>query len=311
MESWQMLSRYFSDMGHIGNRIFELQSHYYRSGQVQSTEPFKMTPFDLQQIEFNIPTEPHERLVDIITGMGEQVMLSDGVEYVKARDEYNVKDTEPIEVDKLTTIEAIDICYNIELTNRVKEKKLPIDLIEISYHIKNELKFPDDFFNPFPSNPMETPEFNSPTTCNKYGIVQGQKAYYSFYIVKKGFVIPVLSYPAGINLDKDIKIQGILMSLSDKFNKFSKSEDFNSYLDFRMIKNIRNKFLAKKGNPASISLFTAKEFEWCRQSDLFEEEDGRLKFAEGENMTGFNDIMNNQTYKIEDLVKKWKETRLF
>ncbi len=311
MESWQMLSRYFSDLGHIGNRIFELQSHYYQAGRVQSHDPFKMTPFDLQQIEFNIPTEPHERLTDMLTGMGEQVMLSEGVEYVKARDEYKVEDAEPIEVDKLYTIEAIDICYNIELNKKVKDTNLPTDLVEISYAIKNELKFPDDFFNYFPSNPMETPEFNSPTTCNKYGLVQGQKAYYSFYIVTKGFVVPVLSYPARIKLDQGIKMEGILMTLSDKFNKFSKSQDFNNYLVFRMIKNIRNKLLAKRGNPASLSLFTEKELAWCKESGLFEEEEGKLKFAEGENMTSFNDIMNKQSSKIDDLVKKWKETRLF
>lgn len=311
MESWQMIARYLSDLGHIGNREFELQSRYYQAGRIQSQEPFMMTPFDLQEIEFNIPLKSHERLIDIINEMGESVMLADGVEYVNARDTYVIDDPAPIEVEKLYTIEAIDICYNLQLTQKVKADNLPIDLVEISYNIKNELKFPDDFFNYFPSNPMETPEFNSPSSCNKYGIVQGQRVYYSFYTITKGFVIPVLSYPAKIILDQNIKMEGILMSLIDKFNKFSKTEEFNTYLDFRMIKNIRNKFLYKKGNSVSVSLFTEKERGWCMESGLFQEVDEKLKFLEDEQMTSFNDIMNNYSLKIESLVSKWRETRLF
>ncbi len=311
METWQLLSRYFSDLGHIGNRIFELHSNYYQAGKIQEKGLFKATPFDLPQIEFNIPIEPHEKLTDIIAGMGEEVMVSDGIEYVKARDEYKVEEFPPIEVDKLYAIEAIDVCYNLDLTEKIKETKVPTDLVEISYRIKNELKFPDDFFSDFPSKALETPEFNSPTSCNRYGIVQNRKVHYSLYTIAKGFVAPILSYPAKIELDQSIKVEGILMSLGDRFNRFSKEEDFEIYTDFRMIKNIRNKFLIKKGNPASISLFTEKERLWCKKSGFFKEENEKLCFREGENMTSINEILNKQSNDVEGLVKKWRQTRLF
>ena len=311
MESAELLKKYLQDLNHIGNRIFELHSNYYRAGTIQKKEPYKTTPFDLAQLEFNVPMEPHENIVELLNSIGETIMISEGIEYVKVKEEIENMEIPTIEIDKLRTIEAIDLCYNLELQDAVKESKIPVDLVTISYQIKNQLKFPDDFFNEFPSKLMETPQFNSPSSANKYGIIQDMKAYYSFYHISKDFVVPVLSYPASLHLDQNIKTEGLLMSLSERFNSFTKESDFEVYTNFRMIKNIRNKLLLKKGNPASISLFTEKELLWCRNSGFFEERDEKLRFSEGLSMADLNEEMNNHSIKIDELIRNWKRSKLF
>ncbi|MHB1439660.1 MAG: hypothetical protein ACYCSO_01355 [Cuniculiplasma sp.] len=315
MDTKGLLNKYLGDLRNIGTRIYTATSTYYHANNSGRDAEYKFTPFDLDQIKLNIPLDIHEELQTLITDMGYSLLKSDSIEFIKISDEEleNLKvddsDIPEIQIDSLGTIESIDLCYNFKLKQKVTDS--PIDVIEISYEIKNALRFPDEFFNAFPSKSLESPHLNSSKNCTKYGFVQGNRVYYNFYQILPDSIIPVSSYPAKINLSQNITTEGLLAALQNKFKTFSESEEFSVYNSYRLIKNIKNKFLMRRGNPVSTSLFSRNELDWAENSGLFKQADDKLVFVEGKDQRELNEIMNEYFLRSEKIINKWKSSRLF
>lgn len=318
MESRELISKYIQDLKDIGDRIFIVNSSYYKSGNFESKDVFKFTPFDLNQMELNIPLSPHENMKELLSDMGYDFLISERVEFLKLKDyaeeeqqeETNI-DIPIVDINNLGTIEAIDLAYNLKLKERTREEKEPIDVIDLSYEVKNELKFPDEFFNDFPSKLMESPYLNTMKNCTKYGFIQGFRVYYNFYQLASNSIVPISSYPAEIKLSQNINIEGLMMSLQSKFKSFSETEEFGIYNTYRMVRNIKNKYLMRKGKPCSISIFTKPELEWAESSGLFEINEDKLQLSEGAVPTDLSDLINEYAIGAERIVQKWKSMKLF
>ena len=321
MNSTEIISKYIRDLKDIGDQMFIVNSSYYKSGTGDQKELYKFTPFDLVQIELNIPLEPHENLKDLLSDMGYEFLVSEGVEFLKPKEGESKQDEDTqespaielpmVDINKLGIIEAIDLAYNLNLVERTKEKREPIDVIDLSYEIKNDLKFPDEFFNDFPSKLMETPFHNSIRNSTGYGLIQGFRAYYNFFQVSNNAIFPISSFPAAIDLSQNINTEGLIMALKSKFKSFSETKDFNVYNTYRMVKNIKNKCLMRQGKPCSISLFSKPELEWSLSSGLFQVVEEKLSLLEGKVPTDLSDLVNEYAMKAECIVKKWKNMKLF
>jgi hypothetical protein len=310
MDSLNIVKKYFSDLKDIGNQLFKVESPYLQS-QSGSERSFKFMPYDLKQVELNISLQNYENLQDIITDLGFKLLISENVTFVDGESN-NMKEEPPtIDIGQLNVIEAIDICYNMKLCEGIERRNQPIDVIELSYEIKNFLKLPDEFFNEFPSKPLETPIGNSVKNLPYYGIVQENKVYYTFYNIFKDNITPINSYPANIKLSEDIKIEGILEALIRKFSSFSTSPRFQIYMEYRTIKNLRNKVLMRKGKPLSFSLLTKQEATWALESGMFRNLEEKLQFEQGMDISNLNESVNKLSLECENLVREWKKIKLF
>ncbi len=318
MESRELISKYIQDLKEIGDKIFIVNSSYYKSGNFEDKEIFKFTPFDLNQMELNIPLSPHENMKELLSDMGHDFLISEGVEFMKLKDDEDEEQNDKkrtniptVDINSLGTIEAIDLAYNLKLKERTTEEKEPIDVIDLSYEIKNELRFPDEFFNDFPSKLMESPYLNTIKNCTKYGFIQGFRVYYNFYQISGNSIVPISSYPAVIAMSQNINIEGLMMSLQSKFKSFSETEEFQVYNTYRMVRNIKNKYLMRKGKPSSVSIFTKPELEWAESSGLFEIIEDKLQLKEGVVPADLSDLINEYAIGAERIVQKWKSMKLF
>ena len=306
----EQLRKYLEDVESIWDLKFSTQSKSYFT-DANFNENF-ITPRDIKQITLNFNLKNDEFLVEYLRSIGCDLIYED-MEYRIIKDSFQNKEPEipVVKVDTLTVVEAMELAYYMLMRERVESKNAPVDIIELSYELKNQLKFPDEFFNEFPSLPISTPTKNSQGSLVNYGRVQGLKIYYNYFYINKDVVIPSASYPAQIQLDSNISLKGLTDALIKAFDTFSKSSDFQEYLNYRMLKNIRNKYIAKKGKPVNLSLWSDREIKYATKIGLFVKTENTLTLKEDKTNEDLNEKIDELRLACTPTIKKWKNLALF
>ncbi len=304
-----LLLRYLSDVSSIWNSEFivEAESYFTQNGKDER----KITPRDINQITLNFNLKNDENLVEFLRSNGCDLIYEDQV-YRIIKDSFDKEYGSPeIRLKQLNVIEGMDIAYNMMMQERISEHNIPQNIIALSYELKNALKFPDEFFNEFPTIPISTPTKNSQSSLVNYGRVQGMRVYYVYYYMNGDVILPSSAYPARIKLDASITFKGLFDAIAMAFDTFSGTEDFQEYLDYRMLKNIRNKYVAKKGKPVSLSLLTKNEIEFAEKTGLFKATENTLMLVDGKNMEDVNTKIDEMRIETLPVIRKWKNTPLF
>ena len=306
----ELLAKYIQDVSSIWDQEFTTQSESYFTDS--SFRENLITPRDIKQVILNFNLKNDESMVDYLRSIGCDVVYEDQ-EYRIIKDSFN-RDDENIPVVRVNTLnvtEGMELAYHMLMKEKVEKNDRPVDIIELSYDLKNLLKFPDEFFNEFPSQPLSTPTKNSQISLANYGRVQDIRMYYNYFYINRDIVIPSSSYPARVSIDSTITIRGLIDALSSAFEDFSRTGDFASYMDYRMLKNIRNKYVAKKGKPVNLSLWSEKEINYALHTGLFTRTENTLVLAEDRNAEDLNLKIDELRISSIPVIKKWKQRKLF
>lgn len=304
------LKRYIKDLESIWDLKFLTQSQSYFTDS--SFKENLITPRDVKQIILNFNLKNDELLVEYLRSIGCDIIYED-MEYRIIRDSFDDENENIplIKINSLNVIEGMELAYHMLMRERLRVKDAPVDIIELSYELKNHLRFPDEFFNEFPSLPLSTPTKNSQGSLINYGRIQGNKVYYNYFYINKDVVIPSASYPAKISIDNNITLKGLIDALTRVFDEFNKTDDFKEYLNYRMLKNIRNKYVAKKGKPVNLSLWSEPEIKYATSTGLFIKTENTLSLKEGKTNEDLNQKIDELRLASLPTTKKWKNVPLF
>lgn len=255
------------------------------------------------QVSCNINIKLDSEYLGILRENGIDVITQGGKNFIKpTKENYG---TTPVEIKSadLKIKDCFPLLFNLYF--HFMKFKDPVDIVESFYHIKNELKLPDEMFYSYPSRAIENPGIVTIPYLQQEARINGSKIFYSFFYRGNDRIMPALYYPARISLNEDLDYENLRNRVIEKFKKFMETKYYEKYEEYRVLKNVRNKMVIKKWAPISLSTITEKELSMIQSRDYFVIRDGKASLSGEEKRENLYDDLEKLRLSSLSSVEYW------
>ncbi|MGP6220645.1 hypothetical protein [Caldiplasma sukawensis] len=255
------------------------------------------------QVSCNINIKLDSENITILRENGIDVITQGGKNFIKPmKDDYG---TTPVEIkpSNLKIKDCFPLLFNLYFHS--SKFKDPVDIVESFYHIKNELKLPDEMFYSYPSRAIENPGIVTIPYLQQEGRIMGSKIFYSFFYRGNDRIMPALYYPARITLTEELDYENLKNKVNEKFNEFMETKTYERYEEYRVLKNVRNKMVIKKWAPISLSTITEKELSMIQSREYFVIKDGKVWLSGEEKRENLYDEIEKLRLSSLSSVEYW------